>query len=31
LLEEMITEVADRMLAQQRAEMAEQVVGAPKH
>lgn len=31
LLEEMITEVADRMLAERKAEMAEQVIGAPKH
>jgi hypothetical protein len=31
LLEEMILEVADRMLAQQKAEMAELVIGAPRH
>ncbi len=31
LLEEMIVEVADRMLAERRAELAENVVGAPKH
>ncbi len=31
LLEEMIAEVADRMLADRKAELAEQVIGAPKH
>lgn len=31
LLEEMILEVADRILADRKAELAEQVVGAPKH
>ncbi len=31
LLEEMIAEVADRMLAERRAELAKEVVGAPKH
>ena len=31
LLEEMITEIADRMLQERKAEMAEQIVGAPKH
>ena len=31
LLEEMIAEVADRMLAERRAEVAKEVVGAPKH
>ena len=31
LLEEMITEIADRMLHERKAEMAEQTVGAPKH
>ncbi|MGI8604126.1 MAG: HAD family hydrolase [Verrucomicrobiales bacterium] len=31
LLEEMITEVADRMLAERRAELTDQVVSAPKH